>query len=631
MTGPESSSLAARASAWRDADPDPETRAELAGLLDDLASGGDAAALAERFEGSLAFGTAGIRAAMGAGPARMNRLVAGRVAAGLARYITATELAAAGGSAAGGSGGNGSGGDGEDGGDTGGSRDSGDGGDGVVIGYDGRAKSQQFATDAARILSRAGVKVSVLPRALPTPVLAFAVRHVRAAYGLMVTASHNPRQDNGIKVYVRDGGQLLPPQDEDIAAAIDAVDPLRLPAGWAAGPFEFTAADDVPGAYVAAVAAGGQRPAGAPELKVVHTALHGVGDATLRAVLAAAGWPEPAPVAAQRQPDPDFPTVPYPNPEAPGVLDLARAAAEREGADLVLANDPDADRLAVMVPGPGGWQALTGDELGALLGDAVLTRLAGAGAGLDRGGHPPVVATTVVSGSLLRRLAQAAGVRCVTTLTGFKWIARAGGDDALAYGYEQALGYAVRPDLVADKDGISAALLVLRVAAEQASQGRTLADRLGDLALVHGLHVTRERSVRADGAAGIARLADAVDRVRKDPPRLLAGRPVTVTDLREGAAGVVDLAGGHAERAPGQPVPPADVLIWHAGGDARVMIRPSGTEPVLKLYAEAACRVRSRDGLAAARASAAGLAEELLAAAASVLEPDTGPQPNTRA
>jgi phosphomannomutase len=644
MTGTESSSLPARASAWRDADPDPETRAELEALLAE----GDTAALAERFEGSLAFGTAGIRATMGAGPTRMNRLVAGRVATGLARYITAADPAAAGRAGTGvrgvgGSGGSGAGSReaGDSGGGGAGSREAGDSGAGdsgagVVIGYDGRAKSALFATDAARILSRAGIKVSVLPRALPTPVLAFAVRHLRAAYGVMVTASHNPRQDNGIKVYVRDGGQLLPPQDEDIASVIDAVDPLRLPAGWAAGPFEFTAADDVPGAYVTAVAAGGRRPAGAPELKVVHTALHGVGDATLRAVLAAAGWPAPAPVAAQREPDPGFPTVPYPNPEAPGVLDLARATAEREGADLVLANDPDADRLAVMVPGPDGWRALTGDELGALLGDAVLTRLAGPGAagdrgGGDRGGGPPVVATTVVSGSLLRRLAQAAGVRCVTTLTGFKWIARAGGDDALAYGYEQALGYAVRPDLVADKDGISAALLVLRVAAEQASRGRTLADRLGDLALEHGLHVTRERSLRADGAAGIARLADAVDRVRKDPPRLLAGRPVTVTDLREGAAGAVDLAGGPAERAPGQPVPPADVLIWHAGGDARVMIRPSGTEPVLKLYAEAVWPVRSRDDLAAARASAAEVAEELLAAAASALGPDTGPPPNTGA
>jgi len=575
--------LAARASAWRDADPDPETRAE----LDQLLASGDNGALAERFEGTLAFGTAGIRAAMGAGPMRMNRLVAGRVAAGLARYLTAQDPAAV---AA-----------------------------GIVVGYDGRAKSQVFATDAARILSRAGVRVALLPRALPTPVLAFSVRRLRAAYGLMVTASHNPRQDNGIKVYVRDGGQLLPPDDEALAAAISAVGPLHLPEGWSAGSFDFTRTDDVVPAYVTAVAAGGPRPAGTPEFTVVHTALHGVGDTTLRAVLATAGWSGPVPVAAQRHPDPAFPTVPYPNPEAPGVLDLARETAEREGASLVLANDPDADRLAVMVPGPDGWRALTGDELGALLGDAVLARLAGGGPG----GRPPVVATTVVSGSLLRRLAQAAGVRCVTTLTGFKWIARAGGDDTLAYGYEQALGYAVRPDLVADKDGISAALLVLRVAAEQAREGRTLADRLDDLALAHGLHVTRERSLRADGAAGLAQLADAVKRVRADPPHQLAGRPVTVTDLREPAPGLVDLAGGHAERAPGQPVPPTDVLIWHAGADARVMVRPSGTEPVLKLYAEVVWPVRSRDELADARANAAGQAERMLAAAAAALEPPT--------
>ena len=382
MTRPEDSGgAAARASAWRAADPDPQTRAE----LDRLLASADTAALAERFEGSLAFGTAGIRAEMGAGPMRMNRLVAGRVAAGLARYITAAEQGAAGsGSAV-----------------------------GVVIGYDGRAKSEVFAADAARILSRAGVSVAMLPSALPTPVLAFAVRHENAAYGLMVTASHNPRHDNGIKVYVRDGGQLLPPADGELAAFIDAVDPVRLPAGWAEGPFEFTPADDAVGAYVTAVAAGGRRAPGAPALKVVHTALHGVGDATLRQVLAAAGWPAPAGVAAQRRPDPAFPTVPYPNPEAPGVLDLARATAEREGADLVLANDPDADRLAVMVPGPAGWQPLTGDELGALLGDAVLARIASVSAAPASAApaapprqRRPVVATTVVSGSLLRRLAQ---------------------------------------------------------------------------------------------------------------------------------------------------------------------------------------------------------------------------------
>ena len=590
-----SGGLAARASAWRAADPDPQTRAE----LDRLLAGGDTAALAERFEGSLAFGTAGIRAEMGAGPMRMNRLVVGRVAAGLARYVAAAGPAAAG------------------------------PGDGVrvVVGYDGRANSEVFAADAARILSRSGISVSMLPGALPTPVLAFAVRHTRAAYGLMVTASHNPRQDNGIKVYVGDGGQLLPPADGEIAAFIDAVDPLRLPAGWAEGPFEFTPADDAVSAYVTAVAAGCRRPPAAPGLKVVHTALHGVGDATLREVLAAAGWPALASVAAQRQPDPAFPTVPYPNPEMPGVLDLARAAAEREGADLVLANDPDADRLAVMVPGPGGWRPLTGDELGALLGDAVLARIATAGAATASAATAsarPVIATTVVSGSLLRRLAQSAGVPCVTTLTGFKWIARAGGDDAtLVYGYEQALGYAVRPDLVADKDGISAALLVLQVADGLAREGRTVADRLDDLAMAHGLHVTRERTLRADGAAGLARLAAAVERVRKEPPGLLAGRPVTVTDLREVGAGVVDLAGGHAERSPGRPVPPADVLVWRAGDDTRVMIRPSGTEPVLKLYAEVVWPVRSRDGLTAARADAERHVTTVLAAAASALEPAT--------
>src|SRR6204780_155265 len=328
-TTPESSSLAARASAWRDVDPDPQTRAE----LDQLLASGDTAALAERFDGSLAFGTAGIRAEIGAGPMRMNRMVVGRVAAGLARYITASDPAAA--------------------------------TAGVVGGYDGRTNSAVFATDAARILSRAGIKVSMLPGPLPTPVLAFSVRHRHAAYGLMVTASHNPRQYNGVKVYVRDGGQLLPPADEQIASAIDAVDPMRLPAGWASGPFDFASADDSVAAYVTAVAARGRATPGARPLKVVHTALHGVGDATVRAFLAAAGWPAPIAVAAQQQPDPTFPTAHYPNPEDPGLLALAQATAEQAGADLVLANDPDADRLAVMVPGPDGWQTLNGGELGA--------------------------------------------------------------------------------------------------------------------------------------------------------------------------------------------------------------------------------------------------------------------------
>ena len=258
------SGLTAVAAAWRDADPDPVTRAE----LDQLLSSGDSAALAMRFEGSLAFGTAGIRAEIGAGPMRMNRLVIGRVATGMAQYIKTRDPAAA--------------------------------TAGVVIGYDGRTNSAVFVTDAARILSRADISTSLLPRALPTPVLAFSVRHLHAAYGLMVTASHNPRQYNGVKVYVRDGGQLLPPIDAEMASAIDAVDPLHLPEGWAEGPFAFRPADEAVDAYVTAVAARGRPPAGSPQLKVVHTALHGVGDATFRAVLTAAGWPLPIPVTAQQ-------------------------------------------------------------------------------------------------------------------------------------------------------------------------------------------------------------------------------------------------------------------------------------------------------------------------------------------
>jgi phosphomannomutase len=588
MTALNSSSLATRASAWRDADPDPQTRAELDRLLAD----GDTAALAERFDGSLAFGTAGIRAEIGAGPMRMNRMVVARVAVGLARYIAASDPDAA---AA-----------------------------GVVVGYDGRTNSAVFATDAARILSRAGISVSLLPGHLPTPVLAFAVRHRQAAYGLMVTASHNPRQYNGVKVYVRDGAQLLPPLDEEIAAVIDEVEPLHLPAGWAEGEFEFTPADDCVEAYITAVAARGWSVPAERQLKVVHTALHGVGDSTLRAVLSKAGWPPPVPVAAQRQPDATFPTLPYPNPELPGVLDLARDTANQVGAELILATDPDADRLAVMVSASGGWQQLTGDELGALVGDAVLTRLAYGDAVSDLGGRPPVVGTTVVSGSLLRRLADAASVRCVTTLTGFKWVARAGGDDALIFGYEQAIGYAVRPDLVADKDGISAALLVLQLATEEAQRGRTLLDRLDDLMLAHGVHVTGLRTMQADGVAGLARLAAAVERLRKEPPGMLEGQPVTVTDLSEDSTGLVDLAGGHAERAPGRPIPPADVLIWHAGRDARVMIRPSGTEPELKVYAEVVKPVQSRAELASVRADAADQAERMLATAVAAIESGMG-------
>jgi len=587
--------LIAAAAEWRDRDPDPVTRTELARLVEQR----DIEGLRSRFEGSLTFGTAGIRAELGAGPLRMNRLVVARVAVGLGRHLAGRAP------------------------DLGRAR--------VAIGYDGRTNSKVFASDAARVLCRAGCAVSLLPRALPTPVLAFSVRSLRADLGLMVTASHNPRAENGLKLYVADGAQLLPPLDAEIAAAIDAVELSSLPEGWEDGPCAWEIADGVADAYVEAIAGaaplgpeGSRR--GSSSLVVVHTALHGVGTETLRSVLAAGGWPLPHSVPGEADPDPAFPGMPFPNPEEPGVLDGARATAEALHADLVVANDPDADRLAVMVPGPGpgSYERLTGDELGVLLADDVLTRLATAdppdvvGAGEEA--LSPVVATTVVSGSLLRKMADRAGVRCVTTLTGFKWIVRAAGPAGrLVYGYEEALGYAVRPDVVADKDGISAALRVVELADALQRSGRTLRDHLDDLALRHGLHVTRQRAVRVDGAEGMARLARALEGVRRSPPAELGGARVTVTDLRAAHPGVVDLAGGTAERWPGTPHGPADVLVWHVGDTARVVLRPSGTEPKLKIYVEVASAVEHASELADRRASGNARAEELASAAVDAL------------
>lgn len=586
----DTSTLVERAIAWRDADPDPTTRAELTTLVDNR----DTEGIRQRFDGSLHFGTAGIRAELGAGPLRVNRLVIARVSTGLARYIQARDPRAA--------------------------------HTGVVVGYDGRTSSAIFAADAARTLARSGITVWLLPRALPTPVLAFAVRHLRAGYGLMVTASHNPRGENGLKVYVSDGGQLLAPVDVEISAFIDAVDPVALPDGWADGPFPLRNAEHVADAYVSAIAAGAERPTSPPFLRVVHTALHGVGSGPLRAVLTRAGWPAPVPVTEQEQPDPAFPTTPYPNPEEPGVLDLAQATAVREGADLVLANDPDADRLAVVVRSPDGWHTLSGDELGALLGDAVLRRL-GTNHPIDGPrGMPAIVATTVVSSSLLRRMASAAGVRCVTTLTGFKWIVRAAGPGArLVYGYEEALGYALRPSLVADKDGISAALVVVELAEAAARDGRTLLDHLDDLAIAHGLHITRQRSIRASRPGKTDELAQAMQRARREPPERLAGRMVTVSDLLGSDPGPVDLAGGRAERSPGRPIEPADVLIWHAGADARVVLRPSGTEPKLKMYIEVMCPVGPRSEISAARAKTSALVDHLVNEATASLGLDQAP------
>ncbi|WP_309232888.1 phospho-sugar mutase [Blastococcus sp. TML/C7B] len=413
------------------------------------------------------------------------------------------------------------------------------------------------------MLAAAGFAVQVLPRALPTPVLSFAVRHLGCVAGIMVTASHNPPDDNGYKVYLGDGAQLVPPADREIEAAIAAVGPARevpLSDEW------LTLGDDVAADYVAAVVA-----ALAPErvpsrggLRVAYTAMHGVGAETTRAVFAAAGLAEPVSVPEQDEPDPTFRTVAFPNPEEPGATDLLKALAERTGADVAIAEDPDADRCAVVC----GGRQLTGDEVGALLADWLLRR-----------GVRGTYASSLVSGSLMHVVAGAHGVPSEETPTGFKWIMRAGSDAApLVYGYEEALGYSVSPSVARDKDGISAALAVALLAAELKESGRTLLDRLDELAVEHGLFATGQLSVRVDD---LTLISDAMARVRARPPATLLGRPVTFADLAL------------------EPTPVDAVRLL--GDGVRVIVRPSGTEPKLKAYLETVVPVHQDAGLIAAR------------------------------
>ncbi|RYJ24813.1 phosphosugar mutase [Streptomyces sp. L-9-10] len=528
--------LVARAEAWQAEDPDSDTREELGKIID----AGDTATLAERFAGTLQFGTAGLRGELGAGPMRMNRAVVIRAAAGLAAYLRAQGH-----------------------------------GDGlVVIGYDARYKSADFARDTAAVMTGAGLRAAVLPRPLPTPVLAFAVRHLGAVAGVEVTASHNPPQDNGYKVYLGGGSQIVPPADGEIAARIAAVGPLagvaRPDDGWE------ILGDDVLAAYLARTDA--VLTPGTPRTaRVVHTALHGVGTETLLAAFARAGFPEPALVAEQAVPDPAFPTVAFPNPEEPGAMDLAFATARRVRPDLIIANDPDADRCAVAVPDDtavSGWRMLTGDEVGALLA-----------AHLVHKGATGTFAESIVSSSLLGRIAGAAELGHEETLTGFKWIARVEG---LRYGYEEALGYCVDPDGVRDKDGITAALLVAELASELKAKDRTLSDLLDDLAVTHGLHATDQLSVRV---RDLSLIAAAMRRLRETPPTELAGLNVaSAEDLTRGT----------------DTLPPTDGLRYHLEGAyrARVIVRPSGTEPKLKCYLEVVIPVADATALTAARDTA---------------------------
>ncbi|MEV7660297.1 phospho-sugar mutase [Paenarthrobacter sp. NPDC089316] len=556
---------------WASQDPDPTTTAALLELAD-LASGGDAAAvqeLGDSFNGTLQFGTAGLRAALGPGPNRMNRVVVRRAAAGLAAFLTETVAAAAPGTRP-----------------------------RAVVGFDARYNSDIFAEETAAIFTAAGIETFLMPAALPTPLLAYAVRNLDCDGGVMVTASHNPPQDNGYKVYLGRhavsesgrGAQIVAPYDASIAARIEAVGALEsielADSGWSVLPVSI--ASDYESAMAKLV---DREHFPARDLKIVLTPMHGVGGGTAVSVLNAAGFTDVTLVAEQAEPDPDFPTVAFPNPEEPGALDLALAAAADAGADIVLANDPDADRAAVAALDPtiGAWRMLRGDEVGALLGAHIVARLAAASSSEEP--HKGVFANSIVSSRLLSRIAAAAGYAHEETLTGFKWISRVPG---LTYGYEEALGYCVAPDLVRDKDGISAAVLIAEMAAAAKAEGKTIFDTLDDLYLVHGLHASDQLSIRV---ADLGLLDAMMNRLRVNPPEAFGGSAVEIsTDLAEGS----------------DNLPPTDGLLYLTRDQSRVIIRPSGTEPKLKCYLEVIQAVESAAELPEARQAARTALDDVL-------------------
>jgi phosphomannomutase len=525
---------------WISHDPDPETASELAACNDEE--------LDERFASPLTFGTAGLRGPLRGGPNGMNLAVVLRTTWAVARVLKDRNL--------------------------GGSR--------VVVGRDARHRSDDFAVAAAEVLAAEGFPVTLLPAAVPTPVLAFAVQHLHAAAGIQITASHNPPSDNGYKVYF-DGLQIIPPADREIEAAAAAAPhadeipraPVQ-PAGF-----------DVLERYVER-AAHVRHTSGS--VRVALTPLHGVGGEMALDALALAGLTDVHVVEDQFAPDPDFPTVPFPNPEEPGAVDALLKLAAEVDAEIAVALDPDADRCAVGVPTPDGWRMLSGDETGWLLGDYILSQV-------EPGSvtAATVVASTVVSSRMLAAIADAHGARHVETLTGFKWLARADADlpgSTLVYAYEEAIGHCVDPAAVRDKDGISAAVLVCDLVAALREQGRTVPDALDDLARRHGIHATAAVSRRVTDAEEAASM---VARLREAPPERLAGFDITMTDLAQ-------------QRGLGQ----TDAVIL-AGGDAdssvRLVVRPSGTEPKVKFYIEV--RQAATDSLAGARVRAEELADQL--------------------
>jgi phosphomannomutase len=548
---------AVAATAWLADDPDPATQAELRGVLDAVASGDTDAVvdLADRMSGLLQFGTAGLRGRLGAGPNRMNRAVVIRAASGLSSYVTA-QLGHQG---------------------------------TIVVGYDARHGSTDFAHDTVAVAVAAGHRALLMPSALPTPVLAYAVRALGADAGVMVTASHNPAWDNGYKVYLgasitpeAAGAQIVPPHDAGIAKLIEAVDTVagvrRAASGWE------ILSPSIVDEYAAKVAALVSAPAGEiaqrrAALKVILTPIHGVGDATVRKALTAAGFTDLTSVPEQAEPDPDFPTVAFPNPEEPGAIDLALKLATTINADVVIANDPDTDRCAVATVIDGDWRMLHGDVVGSLLGEHVAAAHAGqAGATL---------ANSIVSSRQLAAIAKRHGLAHANTLTGFKWISRA---PRLVYGYEEALGYCVAPGLVLDKDGVSTAVLIAEMVSALKASGRALADAIDDLARADGVYLSSQVSARFDDLSQIPLL---MSRLLASPPSTLAGSAVIATDdMNKGFAGL----------------PPTNGLHLAAESGARVIIRPSGTEPKVKAYLEVIEPVAGGDVRGARSAAAVAMA-----------------------
>ena len=510
-------SLVGEVQAWIADDPDPVTASQLQLWLDS----NNEAELRTSFNGFLQFGTAGLRGPIRPGPSGMNRAVVGRTAAGLVTYMKERNLTS------------------------------------VVIGRDARYGSEDYTFETAEIMSGAGMKVFVLPRPLPTPVLAFATNELSCDVGIMVTASHNPPQDNGYKVYLGGtvdgieyrGSQIVSPTDVSIAKNIDAITSLKAqPRGkvWT------VLGEEIIEKYISRTAALATKPG---SLRIVYTAMHGVGTETLQRVFQKAGFASPILVDAQAAPDPDFPTVAFPNPEEPGAIDLALETAKTFDADLVIANDPDADRCAAAVKDPAtGWRMLRGDELGAILGESIARKT-----------NSGIFANSIVSSSILKKIAEHYNLEFKETLTGFKWLAKIKG---LTFGYEEALGYAVDAKTVNDKDGISAAITLAQIATDLAADGKTLLDLLDEIWARHGFHATEQISIRL---SDLSKVGVILGGLRNNPPQNIAGRTVTSID---------DLA------APTDGLPPTDGLrIWLDGG-VRIIIRPSGTEAKMKCYIE---------------------------------------------